>query len=72
MIKELLNAKSPVSSMRLMSIIALLWACILSGYGIVVGRDLMGLAGLCSVFISAAFVGKAYQKSIERNNEEDK
>lgn len=71
MIREILTSKSRVSSMRLMSFIALLWGCALSGYGLVEGKDLMGLTALSSVFVAAAFGGKVLQKNIE-NKEIDK
>lgn len=65
MIRELLDEKSSVSSMRLMSLIALFHACGLAAYGLYTGKDLIGLTALCSVFITAAFTGKVVQKSME-------
>lgn len=57
--------------MRLMSFIALLWGCALSGYGLVEGKDLMGLTALCSVFVGAAFVGKTGQKYLETRRDKE-
>lgn len=65
MIRELLDPKSSISSMRLLSFISLLTGCLLAAYGLYANKDLLGLAALCSVFVGAAFTGKAIQKSME-------
>lgn len=68
MIRELLSSDSPVSSMRLMSFIALICGCVIALLGLYLGRDLMGLAALCGVFVTGAFGGKAFQKMTERDD----
>jgi hypothetical protein len=65
MIKQLLDEKSSISMMRLMSLISLSIGSFLAIAGLYKGSDLMGLSALCSVFILAAFGGKAAQKMIE-------
>lgn len=54
---------------RAMSLICIICACVIACYGIYIGRDLMGLAALCSAFIAPAFAGKVIQKNIEVNNQ---
>lgn len=68
MIREILSSDSPVSSMRLMAIISLLCGCFLGAFGLYMGRDLLGLAALCSVFVTAAFGGKVIQKTMEKGD----
>lgn len=63
--KELLDENSSMSTMRLMSLLSLACGCGLGVYGLYMNRDLIGLAALCGVFVTAAFGGKAIQKSIE-------
>lgn len=65
LIKAILDEKSTMSSLRLMSIASLLEACILASYGVYTGKDLLGLAALCSVFVTAAFGSKVIQKKME-------
>lgn len=67
LILALLSEKSKVSSMRLMSLISLLTACLIAGFGLYLKLDLLGLAALCGVFVSAAFGGKILQKNMEGN-----
>ena len=69
MIRELLDERSTISTMRLMSLISMTWACVLSGYGVYAGKDLMSLCALVSVFITAAFGGKITQKFIEKRSD---
>jgi hypothetical protein len=64
-VRELLSDKSPISSMRFMSITALLCACGIGVAGLFMGRDLVGLAALCSAFIAPAFAAKFGQKLVE-------
>ncbi len=67
-IRELLNEKSPLSMMRFMSILSLFIAGIIACYGVYVGRDPIGLAALCGVFVGGSFGGKAAQKFVEVKN----
>lgn len=67
-IKDLLSSNTSVSSLRLMSFIALTVGCAIAIVGLSLNRDLMGLAALSSVFISAAFVGKVSQKFVEKDD----
>ncbi len=69
-IKELLNEKSKTSSMRIMSFISLFTAVGIAIAGICkTYPDYSGLSILCSVFLSAAFLGKIGQKSVEVKSE---
>jgi hypothetical protein len=68
MVRELLDAKSSISTMRLMSLVSLFCGCGLGAYGIYVGRDLIGLSALCGVFVTAAFGGKMVQKITENKS----
>lgn len=62
---DLLTEKSKVSMLRFLSLICIICSCIIACYGVVVGRDLIGLAGLCTAFIAPAFAGKVAQKYME-------
>ena len=55
--------------MRLMSLISLTCACGIAIYGVYMNRDLVGLAALCGVFVTAAFGGKMAQKIVETRNQ---
>jgi hypothetical protein len=68
-IKELFSENSPISMLRLLSLISVLAAVAIAAFGIYAGRDLMGLAALCAVFITAAFGGKVLQKNMERKDQ---
>lgn len=61
----ILSEKSDVSSMRLMSILALLLAGYIAVRGLETRSDLSGLSMLCGVFLGAAFGGKVIQKHVE-------
>jgi hypothetical protein len=50
---------------RLLSLISVLSGVGLAAYGIYSGRDLGGLAALCSVFVGSAFAAKVTQKFVE-------
>ena len=65
-IRELLNEKGTISSIRVMSFIPLLTAVSIAIVGISKANpDYSGLSLLVSTFLSAAFIGKISQKSIE-------
>jgi len=63
--KELLNSKSDMSMMRFLALISLLVAGTIACFGVYEGRDPIGLAALCGVFIGGSFGGKVSQKYIE-------
>jgi len=54
-----------VSMMRVLSLITTLAAIAIALWGLYLGRDLSGLSILTGVFLSAAFGGKVWQKSLE-------
>ncbi len=65
-IREMLNEKGNISSIRVMSFISLLTGCVIGLTGICKSMpDYSGLSLLVSTFLSAAFIGKVSQKSIE-------
>lgn len=68
MLKELLDSRSHVSSMRMMGFISVITASILGIIGLLKGADLSNLGVLCGVFLASAFSGKVGQKFIERKN----
>lgn len=68
-LKALLSESSSVSTMRLMSIAALLVGSAIALYGVYMGKDLGGVAQISGVFIGAAFSGKAIQKFAETKAE---
>lgn len=63
--RDLLSTKSDVSMMRFMSLISLLVAGVIACFGVYVGRDPVGIAALCGVFIGGSFGGKVSQKLVE-------
>ena len=67
-IESLLSESSPISSLRLMSILSLIAATAIAGYGVYVGKDLTGLAALCATFIVPAFGAKVSQKLLEKTS----
>jgi hypothetical protein len=64
-LKKLFAENSEVSSMRVMSMLALLIGSGIAFYGVHVGRELAGLSALVSVFVGSAFAGKVVQKFAE-------
>lgn len=65
-IREMLNEKGNISSIRVMSFISLLTGCGIGIAGVCKSiPDYSGLSLLVSTFLSAAFIGKVSQKSIE-------
>lgn len=73
---KLIASRSGVSSMRVMSLVALLAAIAVAFYGLHQGSELSGLSMLCGTFLASAFGGKVAQKSIENkgasNEDQDK
>jgi len=65
LIREILSEKSPISCMRLMSLIALFLAGYIAVVGLQKGSDLSGLSMLVGTFLAASFGGKTFQKNIE-------
>lgn len=59
--------ETDISSVRVMSFIALFTGVCIAIYGVYQGKDLAGLAQVCGVFIGAAFVGKVTQKFAEKD-----
>lgn len=51
--------------MRVMAMLSLFIGGVIGCYGVYEGKDLPGLAILCSVFVGAAFTGKVGQKFLE-------
>jgi hypothetical protein len=64
-LREVFDEKSPISSMRIMSMMSLVLAGWIAVRGLETHADLSGLTMLCGAFLSAAFGGKVFQKSIE-------
>ena len=65
----LFSSSSEVSTMRVMSVFALVVAAVISIIGIYRGIDLSELATLAGVLVGAAFGGKAMQKFAEVKSE---
>lgn len=57
--------------MRIMCILSLLVGSFIGIAGLYKGSDLIGLTALCSVFVTAAFGGKAFQKVVEARSNKD-
>ena len=68
MLKELLDSKSSVSSMRMMGFISIITASLLGIIGLIKGVEPSSLGVLCGVFLASAFSGKVGQKYIESKN----
>lgn len=68
---RLFAENSDVSSLRVMSVLCCVFACLIAGYGIYNRIDMGGLAELCGVFLGAAFTGKVAQKHLELRGKED-
>lgn len=66
---DFLSEASPVSTTRIMAIVCTMCACGIAIYGIIMNRDLVGLAALCSAFITPAFAAKVVQKHFENKSE---
>jgi hypothetical protein len=64
-IRDLLSEKSPLSTLRAMSIACCISACLIAFYGVYKQYDSTGIATICGVFLTAAFGGKVAQKNIE-------
>lgn len=70
-LKALFSENSGVSSMRVMSMMSLIIGGYIAIHGLDTKADLVGLAALAAVFVSAAFGGKVMQKSIEMRGAPD-
>lgn len=68
---DLLREDSRISSLRAMSLLTCVLACLIACYGVYKGADLTGLSALCGVFLAAAFGGKVVQKSVELKVDRD-
>lgn len=68
--RDLFSENAKVSMVRLLSLICVLTASGIAIYGIYIGRDLMGLSALCTVFLTTAFGGKVIQKNFERKEDQ--
>lgn len=64
--KELVSDGKQVSTVRVMSLFALLVAACIAMYGIYRGKDLSGVAEIVGVFVISAFGGKVTQKTLEK------
>lgn len=64
-LRELLDEKSSTSTIRVMSIFALLIGSGIAIYGVYLGKDLGGVAAIVGIFIGSAFGGKVVQKFTE-------
>lgn len=69
-IKALLSESSTISTMRLMSLIALIVGSGVACYGIYVGKDLAGVAQVTAVFVGSAFSAKVVQKFSENKTQD--
>lgn len=63
---KMLSESSEVSTMRVMSLLALIIGSGIAIYGVYKGNDLSGIAQICAIFVGAAFTGKAAQKYMEK------
>lgn len=70
MLNGLLSETDGSSTMRLMSLISLAIGGIIGLYGVYMGKDLMGTAAICAVFVTNAFGGKVIQKHMEIRDKE--
>jgi uncharacterized membrane protein len=64
-LRGIFSSTSEVSSMRVMTMLALLTGCFVGIVGIYKDRNLAELSILCGTFLSAAMTGKIMQKNIE-------
>lgn len=67
LLMELIDENSPVSSMRVMSLICVITAAIIAIVGMEQGKDLSQLAMICGTFLGAGLTGKVTQKIVEKN-----
>lgn len=61
-LKDLFSESSTVSAMRVMAMMALVFACYIAAYGVYTSKD---VTALVSLFLGCAFTGKVAQKFIE-------
>lgn len=71
-IKQLFSESSGISSMRVMSMIALLIAGTIALLGLYKTTDLTGLSMLVGAFLASAFGGKVFQKAQEIEGQKQK
>jgi hypothetical protein len=62
MLERLFSEESPISMMRILSLIGTITGVALAFVGVIMNRDLMGLSTLVGVFVGASFAGKVVQK----------
>lgn len=65
LLRELINEQSPVSTMRVLSLMAMFIAGSIAMFGVYRGSDMLGVAAVAGVFVSASMTGKVVQKSME-------
>lgn len=70
LLRDILSSGSGVSSMRLMSLSAMIAGIVMAVVGLFLRVDLFGLSALCGVFVGAAFTGKVMQKRVETSKDE--
>jgi len=61
-LRDLFSESSTVSAMRVMAMLALIFACYLAAYGAYSTKDVTTMVGL---FLGVAFTGKVTQKYME-------
>lgn len=70
-LKNMLSESGTISSMRVMSLIALLFSGVIAVYGMSKNNiDYSGLTMLSGVFVGVAFTGKVMQKRVEQKPDE--
>lgn len=62
----LFREDSPISMVRLMSLLSLIIGAVIGLCGVYRGTDLGGVAEVCGVFVVSAFGGKVLQKGMEK------
>ena len=65
LIKALLSESGVISTARVMSLGSLVVGSVIGLYGVYMGKDLGGIAQVCSVFVGSAFAAKVTQKYME-------
>lgn len=68
-LKGIFKPNSDVSSMRVMSMLCTITACLIGFCGLLMGKDLASLSMLCGTFLSGAMVGKVAQKHVENKEQ---
>lgn len=65
LIKALLSESGIISTARVMALGSLTVGSVIGVYGVYMGKDLGGIAQVCSVFVGSAFAAKVTQKYME-------